>query len=155
MSSDFIEESFAGLDDYYPGSKRKRKPLVQKEPEVTPDLNWDARPFKKTLPNGKDIEMFTIGALASAVGRPVITIRTWIKEGHIPPSPYRLPDTVDKYGKSRAGRRMWSRAMIESLIELFGKSGLLTVKRIDWSLHRQLSSEIAETWTKIRANETN
>lgn len=155
MTDDFIENSFADLDEYYPGSKRKRKPLVQKEPEVTPDLNWDAKPFKKTLPNGKDIEMFTIGALASAVGRPVITIRTWIKEGYIPPSPYRLPNTVDKHGGSRAGRRMWSRAMIESLVDLFGKAGLLTVKRIDWSAHRKLSIEISEAWTQIRANETN
>jgi hypothetical protein len=155
MSQDFIENTFSDLDDYYPGSKRKRKPLVVKEPEVTPDPTWDAKPFKKTLPNGKDIEMFTIGALASAVGRPVITIRTWIKEGYIPPSPYRLSDTVDKNGKSLPGRRMWSRAMVESFVELLGKAGLLDVKRIEWPQHRKLSNEIAEAWNNIRANETN
>ena len=112
MTNDFIENSFSDLEEFYPGSKRKRKPLVKKEPDVKLDKTWDAKPYNKTLPNGKDIEMFTIGALSAAVGRPVITIRTWIKEGYIPASPYRLPDTVDKYGKSRPGRRMWSRAMI-------------------------------------------
>jgi len=155
MSEDFIENSFADLDNYYPGSKRKRKPLVKKDPEVTPDKSWDAKPYTKTLPNGKDIEMFTIGALASAIGRPVITIRTWIKEGYIPASPYRLPDTVDKYGKTNAGRRMWSRAMIETFVELLDKAGLLYTKRIEWPDHRNLSKEIAEAWTNIRANETN
>ena len=154
MSEDFIENSFADLDIYYPGSKRKRKAPVQKDPEVTLDKNWDARPYKKTLPNGTDIEMFTIGALASAVGRPVITIRTWIKEGHIPASPYRLSDTVDKYGAKRPGRRMWSRAMIETFVGLLDKAGLLTASRIEWSEHRQLSKELAEAWNEIRATET-
>lgn len=154
MSDDFIENSFADLDAYYPGSKRKRKAPVQKEPEVQIDKNWDAKPYSKTLPNGTDIDMFTIGALAAAVGRPVITIRTWIKEGYLPASPYRLPDTVDKYGKTNFGRRMWSRAMIESLIEKLDRAGLLYVKRIEWPDHRNLSKEIAEAWTQIRANET-
>lgn len=155
MTSDFIENSFSDLEEFYPGSKRKRKPLVKKEPDVKLDKTWDAKPYKKTLPNGKDIEMFTIGALSAAVGRPVITIRTWIKEGYIPASPYRLPDTVDKYGKSRPGRRMWSRAMIETLIEKLDKAGLLTVKRIEWPEYRNLSNEIAEAWSNIRATETN
>jgi hypothetical protein len=154
MSDDLIETSFADLDDYYPGSKRKRKAPVQKDPEVKLDKGWDARPYKKTLPNGTDIEMFTIGALASAVGRPVITIRTWIKEGYIPASPYRLSDTVDKYGAKRPGRRMWSRAMIETFVGLLDKAGLLYASRIEWSEHRQLSKEIAEAWSEIRANET-
>ena len=33
MTEDFIEKSFADLDEYYPGSKRKRKPVVAREPE--------------------------------------------------------------------------------------------------------------------------
>lgn len=31
MSPDFIEESFSGLDDFYPGSKRKKKSVVKEE----------------------------------------------------------------------------------------------------------------------------
>jgi hypothetical protein len=155
MNEDFIENSFADLEEYYPGSKRKRKTFVKKESEVQLDKSWDAKPYSKTLPNGKDIEMFTIGALSAAVGRPVITIRTWIKEGYLPASPYRLPDTVDKHGKARLGRRMWSRAMIEILIEKLDRAGLLTVKRIEWPEYRNLSNEIAEAWSNIRATETN
>lgn len=153
MSDDFIDKSFADLDDFYPGSKRKRKEKVVKAPEVVPDQNWDAKPFKKTLPNGRDIDMFTIGALASALGRPVITIRAWLKEGYLPASPYRLPTKKNKRGEDHQGRRLYSRAMVEKVVELFNSAGLLEVKRIEWSLHRQLSNEIAEAWTKIRDEE--
>lgn len=154
MTEDFIESAFAGLDEYYPGSKRKRKKTEPKTREVNPDLSWDANPFKKTLPNNKEIDMFTIGAVASALGRPVITIRTWIKEGYLPASPYRLPSKKNIRGEDQKGRRLYSRQMVEALITLFGKAGLLYVKRIKWSEHRQLSNEIAEAWEKLRADET-
>jgi hypothetical protein len=154
MAEDFIDSTFSGLDEYYPGSKRKRKPYVPKTPEIVPGTQWDKKPFIKTLPNGKDVEMFTIGAIAEALGRPVITIRTWIKEGYLPASPYRLPTKKNINGKDHLGRRLFSRAMIEKLVELFDKNGLLYTKRIEWPLHQQLSNEIAEAWGQIRATET-
>ena len=154
MSDDLIDSTFSDLDEFYPGSKRKRKAVVPKKPEIEPNKSWDAKPYVKTLPSGKDIEMFTIGAVAEALGRPVITIRTWINEGYLPASPYRLPAKKDVNGEERLGRRLYSRAMIESLIELFDKSGVLYVKRIEWSDYQQLTSEIAEAWSQIRADET-
>lgn len=153
--TDFIESTFSDLDEFYPGSKRKRKQKVQKEPEEKPDLTWDAHPIKKPLPNGKELEMFTIGALAMAVGRPIASIRVWIKEGYIPQSPYRMPTKPDRNGKPMAGRRLWSRAMIQSLVDILERNGLLHVRRIEWPLHPQLPVEIAEAWNKIRAEETN
>lgn len=152
MKKDYIEDSFADLDKYYPGSKRKRREPVK--PEVEPQDDWDAKPYIKTLPNGKDIEMYTIGALAGALGRPIITVRAWIKEGYLPASPYRLPTKKNVKGEDHKGRRLYSRPMIESAVELFDKAGLLYKKRIDWALHQQLSSDIAEAWSKIRAKET-
>jgi len=152
--SDEIDKLFEDLDSYYPNSKRKRKPLVEKAPEVKLDLHWDSKPYKKLLPNGNEIEMFTIGPLAAALGRPVITIRTWIKEGYLPASPYRLPAKKDSKGDDHQGRRLYSRAMVEAVIRLFDSAGLLNIKRIEWSAHRQLSNEIAEAWNNIRANET-
>jgi len=154
MSEDFIESMFKDVDDYYPGSKRKRKVKVEPKKEVEPDVSWDARPRITTLPSGKDIELFTIGALAAALGRPVITIRAWLKEGYLPAAPYRLPVKKNINGNDHQGRRLYSRAMVEKVVELFAKAGLLYVKRIDWSLHRQLSNEIAEAWNKLRAEET-
>lgn len=152
MSNDYIENSFAELDNFYPGSKRKRREPAK--PEVEPKDDWDAKSYKKTLPNGKDIDMFTIGALASALGRPLITVRAWIKEGYIPASPYRLPTKKNVNGEDHHGRRLYSRPMIDAAVELFSKAGLLHKKRIDWSLHQQLSQDIAEAWRIIRAKET-
>jgi len=86
--TDEIDKMFSDLDSYYPGSKRKRR--EPKAPEVEVDDTWESKSYKKTLPNGKDMEFYTIGALAQALGRPVITIRQWIKTGYLPPSPYRL-----------------------------------------------------------------
>lgn len=149
---DYIEDSFAELDNFYPGSKRKRREPTKLE--VKPEADWDSKSYKKTLPNGKDVEMFTIGALASALGRPLITVRAWIKEGYLPASPYRLPTKKNVKGEDHHGRRLYSRPMIETAIELFDKAGLLNKKRIDWSLHQQLSQDIAEAWAKIRAKET-
>jgi len=151
---DYIEKAFADLYEYYPGSKKKRKPPVQKEPEIKVSLDWDTNPTKRTLPNGTDVDMFMIGALAAALGRPIITIRTWIKEGYLPSAPYRLPVKKDINGKDHLGKRLYSRAMIEAAVELFRKFGVLEVKRIDWSQHRNLSNEIAEAWSNIRADET-
>lgn len=150
MSDDFIEKTFSDLDSYYPGSKRKRREKVEKQPE---ESTWDAKPFIKTLPNGKDVEMFTLGALALALNRPVITLRAWMTEGYLPTSPYRLPTTVDKNGKEVLGRRLYTRPMIEETVRLFSKAGVLTAKRIDWSVNRQLVDEIVEAWSKIRVSE--
>ena len=150
--SDEIDRLFEELDTYYPGSKRKRKEKVIKEPD--PDFAWDAKPIKKKLPNGNEVELFSIGALAGALGRPIITVRTWIKEGYLPASPYRLPAKKDKNGEDHQGRRLYSRAMVERTVSLFHSAGLLHTKRVEWSLHRQLSNEIAEAWNQIRADET-
>lgn len=152
MTDDFIERSFSGLDEFYPGSKRKRKEPVK--PAVTPDVNWDSKPFLKTLPNGKEVELFALGALAAALGRPIITVRAWIKEGYLPASPYRLPTTKNKNGEDHKGRRLYSRQMVESAVEIFSKAGLLNLKRIEWPLHQRVSTDIAEAWSRIRAQET-
>jgi hypothetical protein len=150
--SDEIDRLFEELDTYYPGSKRKRKEKVIKEAD--PEAAWDTKPIKKKLPNGNEVELFTIGAMANALGRPVITIRTWIKEGYLPASPYRLPAKKNKNGEDHQGRRLYSRAMVERTVSLFHLAGLLHTKRVEWSVHRQLSNEIAEAWNQIRADET-
>lgn len=154
MADDLIDSTFAGLEDFYPGSKRKRKKIEPKKPEVIPDATWDSKPSKLNMPNGKTLEMFTIGALAQALGRPVITIRMWISEGYLPASPYRLPGTVNKNGKDHKGRRLYSRAMVEKVVELFTAAGVLHTKRIEWQLHRNLSEDIAKAWMQIRDEET-
>ena len=148
-NKDAIDAAFGDL--YYPGSKKKRREVKVEEPK---EVSWDAKPRPTVLPNGKEIDLFTIGALAEALGRPVITLKLWMDEGHLPTSPYRLPTKTDKNGKERAGRRLYSRSMIESAIAVFTKFGVLHVKRIDWSKYRKVTEEIASAWETSRVEET-
>lgn len=152
--SDYIEQEFAGLDDYYPNSKRKRRPVGTVYQKSDP-TEWNAKPTVKTLPNGKDIEMYTINALASALNRPVHTLRLWMKEGNLPSPPYRLPTKPDRNGKDRPGRRLYSKRMIEVAVEVFQRAGLLHSNRVEWASNRQVTTDIAEAWSNIRAEELN
>jgi hypothetical protein len=74
--------------------------------------------------------------------------------GYLPTSPYRLPDTTGKNGAVIAGRRLYTRQMVEVTVELFSRSGLLEKSRINWAVNRKLSQELSEAWDKIRAKET-
>jgi hypothetical protein len=155
MTDDYIDNAFADLDVFYPGSKRKRRDSAPpKTVEHVSIQQWDAKPQVKTLPNGKDVELFTVGALAQALGRPFVSIRVWNEKGYLPKAPYRLPTKKNVHGEDHKGRRLYSRAMIEAAVQLFDKAGLLEVKRIDWAVHRNLSIEIAEAWSQILATET-
>jgi len=147
---DFIEDMFGELEAFYPGSKRKRKEPIEK-PVL--DTSWENDYTERTLPNGRVIKMYLIGSLAKALSRPTKTIRWWTERGTLPMSPYRLPSTFGKDGQEYVGRRLYSKAMIDSIVELFQKAGLYEENPIDWSLHRSFSDKIAEAWETIRAEE--
>jgi hypothetical protein len=149
--TDKIDNFLSDLDDYYPNSKRKRR--VKEEKVNKKDSDWTINPIKKTLPNGRDMEFYTIGALAVALGRPLVTIRYWMKEGYLPAPSYRLGDKTDATGKEIKGRRLYSRAQIDVAVELFGKAGFLNKTRIQWP-NQQLTDAVAEAWSTIRAEET-
>jgi hypothetical protein len=154
MSDDLIASTFGDLDAYYPNSKRKRRSLVETKSKDAPKVaSWDSRPYVKPLPNGKDIELFTAGALASALGRPFVSIKVWNEKGYLPTPPYRLPTKKTKHGEDHKGRRLYSRAMIEKTIEIFAKAGLLDAKRIEWAHYRNVTLEIAEAWAVIKNEE--
>lgn len=138
---------------YYPGSKRKRKEKKEEPVKVRELEDWDAQPYVKTLPNGRDVEFFTLGSLAKALGRPIITVRTWTNKGQLPLPPYRMPAVTDRNGNPWAGRRLYSRPMIEVAVDVFKRNGLLHLDRIEWSTNQHISQEIAEAWSQIRAKE--
>lgn len=151
--ADEIEELFGSLDVFYPGSKRKRREPVK--PKVVEPTEWENDYYKKTLPGNITLNMYTIGALAKALNRPIITIRTWIKEGYIPPSPYRLPSKLDKSGKERAGRRLYTKRMIDAAVQEFIRAGIINVSRIDWNQHQQVRNNLVDMWDKIRMDDMN
>lgn len=151
MTDDFMED-FKGLDVYYPGSKRKRREHAVVEREIRD--GWDRSPEHKRLPNGQEVEMFTAGALAEALNRPLVTVRMWERRGYIPKAPYRMRSSASTGDKNYAGRRLYTRALVERTVALFKEHGVYDNKRINWSHHRDLSIQLLQEWTQIHEIET-
>lgn len=148
-SLSLLDKVFSDIEDFYPGSKRKRKEKAVPATRVV-DVDWDRPAVSKTLPNGVKVDMYTIGALADALGRPIVTLRSWMKMGYVPTSPYRLPTKKDKNGIERKGRRLYTRPMIEAAVATFTAAGLLNIKRIEWPIHQEIYLTISDSWNKLR-----
>jgi hypothetical protein len=152
---DDVDKFLADLDEYYPGSKRKRRPLepgvAPKKPAITG--SWDANPQVKTLPNGKTVELYSVSALCQALGRPIVTVRLWERKGYIPRAPYRLKSMIVD-GVKKPGWRMYSKSMIEATILAFQARSLIGTPRVDWNRFPDLSIELAEAWKRIHDQET-
>lgn len=153
---DPLDKLLQELDEYYPGSKRKRRPVdpkAKKPKKAVDEGSWDAEPQVKTLPNGNVIELYSAGSFALALGRPLVTIRLWERKGYIPRAPYRLKSIIVK-GVKKPGWRMYSRAIIEATIKSFESRGLLEAPRIDWNKYPDLSIELMDSWKQIHDQET-
>lgn len=154
MNSDPFDDAFGDLDKFYPGSRRLRRAV---EPSaamraVSGDNSWDSSPVIKVLPNGRQVEMFSIGAMCAALGRPEVTLRHWERQGYIPKAPYRFREAVLN-GKRVPGRRLYTRAMIEAAIMAFERHQVISSKRINWANHATLTAELLEAWTTIHESD--
>jgi hypothetical protein len=150
---DEIEAAFADLE-YIPGSKKKRR---EQDPKVSrrkagETNGWDANPIIKTL-GGVETEVFTIGALAQALEKQIVTVRLWERKGYIPRAPYRLrAKTLG--GKKTGGNRVYTRALIEATLEEFLKRGLLGTARVEWNQHEDLTEALVSRWKDITSEES-
>jgi hypothetical protein len=142
---DEIEAAFADLK-YIPGSKKKRR---EPDPKVSrrksgESNGWDSNPIIKTLA-GKETQVFTIGALAQALEKTIVTIRLWERKGFIPRAPYRLRAKTVK-GQKTGGNRVYTRTLIESAIEEFNRRGLIGTARVEWNQHDDLTEALIQRW---------
>ena len=150
---DEIAAAFADLE-YIPGSKKKRRepdPKVSQRKSVG-NSDWDARPIMKTL-GGEEVEVFTISALAQALGKQIVTIRLWERKGYIPRAPYRLRSKTLK-GQKTGGNRVYTRSLIEATIDEFAKRGLLGTARVEWNQHEDLTDALVKRWMEITKSES-
>lgn len=143
-----ILKAFEGLE-YAPGSKHKRRdesPLAEKRrKKILGESNgWDENPIIK-LVKGVETELFTISALAQALEKQVVTIRSWEKKGYIPTAPYRLRSKTLNGAKVN-GNRVYTRELIEIALEEFGVRGLLGSARVEWKNHDDLTDAITARW---------
>ena len=141
--------TFKSLEQFYPGSRKKRGSVpatVPAEPE------WDERPFLKRL-GGRDVEMYTVSALARAIHKSTHSVRLYESNGYLPKTPYRTP-TREVNGKPRLGRRLYTREMILAVVESLAERGLLEALRIEWGDHPELPREIAGKWRLLQGAQT-
>jgi hypothetical protein len=154
-SQEEILRSFDGLE-HLPGSKKKRsEPTELSEKRRKQVLNesngWDENPIIK-LVKGVETELFTISALAKALEKEVVTIRLWEKKGYIPSAPFRLR-SKSLNGKKVNGNRVYTRPLVEIVIQEFSRRGLLGSSRVEWSKHQSLTEDIIRRW-KLELNQT-
>jgi hypothetical protein len=150
---DEILASFSDLE-YLPGSKKKKR--REPDPKVSrrkkgESNGWDENPIIKSL-GGEETEVFTIGALAHALEKTIVTIRLWERKGYIPRAPYRLRSKTLN-GSKTGGNRVYTRALIESAIEEFSVRGLLGSARVEWSNLDDLTEALIRRWKIITENE--
>ena len=94
------------------------------------------------LPNGEEIELYYIGALANALGRSTNAIRKWEISGVIPNTCFRDKD----------GRRMYSREQIEAIVRCAEKAKIkqgLSIANTSFStwVHKEMEA-LRDKYTK-------
>ena len=153
-SDDEIEKAFADLQ-YVPGSKKRKR--REEDPKVSrrnsgESNGWDANPIIKTL-GGVETEVFTIGALAAALEKQIVTVRLWERKGYIPRAPYRLRSKTLN-GAKTGGNRVYTRALIEAAVEEFNRRGLIGSTRVEWGQHEDLTEALIKRWKEITSTES-
>ena len=112
----------------YPGSKQALKRIeedelddeIQKAARVIP---WDDLPVRTYTLQGKSTEFYTIGSLAKALRREVVTLRKWEQKGYLPPAPYRSP------GEGTKKDRLYTRDHVEGLVKILSEEKLLNPRK--------------------------
>lgn len=112
--------------EFYPGSKTPilRHPNRAERDNYVPPANeaWDQDSATRRTQaiRGEEREFFTLGALAVALNRRPVTLRTWERNKVIPG-----PLFVKKGEDARGRRRLYSREQIEGLIKIAEEEGIL------------------------------
>lgn len=108
------------LNRMFPGSTTPVMHQEFRELQEEHIAKWDDKP-NVFLVGGKEQEFFSIGQLGMALGnRSPNTMRAWERKGVIPKSPYVKP-SEDPRGR----RRMYTRAMVEGLVQIARDEGVL------------------------------
>lgn len=156
MSSDPLDEIFSlgggkKKDDQgsYPGIRPLRQLTV--DPKLTTtavNVDWDEKPLCY-LVQGVETEFFFIGHLAAALGRTPVTVRSWEQKGWLPLSKYRTPAPATGIpDKAVAGRRLYTRAMVEIVIAAATQCRVLhdNARNADWP---SFTSAVLAGWKKL------
>lgn len=106
------------LESYYPGSRERRQTVpTLPASAVEPDLLGE--PTILVL-RGREVEFFTIGQVARALGRSAVTLRSWEAKGILPTTGYH---TVSRDPRGR--RRLYTRPQAMGIIRIARELGVM------------------------------
>lgn len=99
---------------------RKQRKLADDAPAKPPRVKKEVERWKTVTVsiNGIEVELYTVGALAEALGCSIQAIRLWERQGVIPPSTVRS-------GKGENGDRLYSKDEIEEIRKILEAQGRL------------------------------
>ena len=120
-----VLDLFGDLPDY-PGRR-----LPKNRPDAPAARTGDpfaGVPVKKMVIKGETREFYTVGQVATILGRSAHTIRKWERKGWIPPATYRTAKSSGSalLNTQSRGYRLYSREQVELLLqglELFNLDG--------------------------------
>src|SRR5262245_7891056 len=115
--------------------------------EVVP---WDRSPVVVKV-EGVIHEYFEIGAIAAALGRKTVTIRSWETKKIIPKAPYRLPPRPGTLpDRTAKGRRLWGRAHIEAVVAAAHATGVYDPANAPNANWAEFTRLVRAAWAELR-----
>jgi hypothetical protein len=91
-------------------------------PPELPAWKADPRLHQEFSYNGEMWKLYTIGALALALGKRPVTIRKWIRQGIIPEAGLKTQSLQGTIGD--AGRRLFTEEQIEAMVRIAKDCGV-------------------------------
>jgi hypothetical protein len=118
-----------GGDALYPGSTPPRNKVLDR----TEDEWLRSLPFKEFLVAGEPRKFYSIGALATALGKQPVTLRSWEQKGWLPAASFRTPAPRGPQipGKVTKGRRLYSQEQVVFLATAYDKY-ILSPRKPNW-----------------------
>lgn len=107
-------------DEYYPGSKQKRVKFPEKPPVKPLYPEEIGEPAKYFRVKGQLTACYTLGQLASFLGRKAVTLRKWEASGVIPAAPFYIEGE-----DQRGNRRYYSAGHVEGIVAIAKEEGIL------------------------------
>lgn len=144
VNNDPLEDLLKNLPDW-PGNRKPKNRPSSNAPFAEDRFNG-AKP-RKFLINGVEVQMFTVGGLAQALGKKATTIRAWEHRGWIPKAQYRTPKPRGPQipEKTSRGRRLYTLEQVEFLLEAAERFNIDDKNNNDWNGFREY---IKQNWPK-------
>lgn len=90
--------------------------------------------------------LYTIGALAEALGKSTVTIRRWIRAGVLPETKLKTAPIEGTPGNSR--RRLWTRDQVESVLRIGTETNMVGRRQPSPLSERLFRESVKALWTE-------